>query len=96
VGHPQPASNARGAPTIHMWNRQDLILTADFITQADNQHLGYTGSEYSTFKEYEIKKNTPYFTISLWEDETMNPVKLPSDKKDYVVIEAVISRKYEV
>jgi hypothetical protein len=57
--------------------------------------LGYTDSEYSIFKEYEIKRNTPYFTISLWEDETRQPIELPSDKKDYVVIEAVISRKYE-
>jgi hypothetical protein len=58
--------------------------------------LGYTGSEYSIFKEYEIKKNTPYFTIKLFEDETLREIELPTDNKDYVVIEAVISRKYEV
>jgi hypothetical protein len=85
-----------GAPAFCTWNRQDLLVQADFITQADNQHLGYTDSEYSIFKEYEIKKNTPYFTISLFEDETMKPLSLPSDNKDYVVIEAVISRKYEL
>jgi hypothetical protein len=71
-------------------------LTADFITQADNQHLGYTGSEYAIFKEYEIKKNTPYFTIKPFEDETLREIELPKDNKDYVVIEAVISRKYEI
>jgi hypothetical protein len=85
-----------GVPAFKTWNRQDLLLTADFITQAENQHLGYTDSEYSIFKEYEIEKNTPYFTISLCEDETRNPIELPADKKDYVVIEAVISRKCEV
>jgi hypothetical protein len=94
VLNPWPVS--MGTPAFKTWNRQDLLLTADFITQAENQHLGYTDSEYSIFKEYEIKKNTPYFTISLWEDETKNPIELPADKKDYVVIETVISRKYEV
>jgi hypothetical protein len=78
------------------WNRHNVLVKADFISQADNQHLGYTGSEYYPLKQYEIKRNTPYFTISLFEDETMNPIELPEDGMDYVVIEAVISRKYEV
>jgi hypothetical protein len=79
------------------WDRsQSLALHADFITQADNQHLGYTGVEYYPLKQYEIKRNTPYFTISLFEEVTLRPIELPEDGKDYVVIEAVISRKYEV
>jgi hypothetical protein len=81
----------RTAVTMN-WNHQDLLVTADFIQQADNQHLGFTGSEYVPLKEYNIKRNTPYFTIALWEDETGLPVELPEDGKDYVVIEAVISR----
>jgi hypothetical protein len=56
--------------------------------------LGYTGCEYNFIKQYEIKKNTPYFTISLFEDGTMKEVELPSDNKDIVVIEAVIQRSY--
>jgi hypothetical protein len=79
-----------------MWNREPLLITADFIQQTDNQHLGYTGCEYNFIKQYEIKKNTPYFTISLWEDGTMNPVELPEDNKDVVVIEAIIQRSYDL
>jgi hypothetical protein len=79
------------------WDRtQGLLLTADFITQAENQHLGYTGYDFYPLKQYEIKKNTPYFTISLFEENNLRPIELPEDGKDYVVIEAVISRKYEV
>jgi hypothetical protein len=80
-------------PAIHMtWNREPLLVTADFVHQADNQHLGYTGCEFYPIKKYEIAKNTPYFTIRLWEDGTMNPVELPEDNKDIVVIEAIIER----
>jgi hypothetical protein len=75
---------------------QNLLLRADFITHADNQHLGFTGSEYYPLKQYEIKKNTPYFMISLFEENNIRPIELPEDGKDYVVIEAVISRKFEV
>jgi hypothetical protein len=79
------------------WDRsQNLLLRADFITHADEQHLGYTGSEYYPLKQYEIKKNTPYFTISLFEENNLRLIERPEDGRDYVVIEAVISRKYEV
>jgi hypothetical protein len=80
-------------PVIHInWNREPLLITADFVQQTDNQHLGYTGCEFYPIKKYEIAKNTPYFTIKLWEDGTMNPVELPEDNKDIVVIEAIIER----
>jgi hypothetical protein len=80
-------------PAIHMtWNREPLLITADFVHQTNNQHLGYTGCEFYPIKKYEIAKNTPYFNIRLWEDGTMNPVELPEDNKDIVVIEAIIER----
>jgi hypothetical protein len=79
-----------------MWNREPLLITADFIQQADTEHLGYTGCEYHLLKQYEIKRNTPYFTISLWEDGTMNPVELPSDNKDIVVVQPIIQRTYDL
>jgi hypothetical protein len=82
--------------SLQFWNREPLLITADFVQQADNEHLGYTGCEYQMLKQYEIKRNTPYFTIALWEDGTMNPVELPSDNKDIVVVEATIQRTYDL
>jgi hypothetical protein len=83
-----------GRPILKfLWDRRcDLLVKADFIEQADSQYLGFTGNDYYPLKQYEIKKNTPYFTISVFDDATMLPVELPEDGRDYVVIEAVITR----
>jgi hypothetical protein len=92
VGWNLPDDPVSGTPAVRMWNREPLLITADFVHQTDNQHLGYTGCEFYPIKKYEIAKNTPYFNIRLWEDGTMNPVELPADNKDIVVVEAVIER----
>jgi hypothetical protein len=89
---PEDLKNNMRAVVTMPWNRQDLLLSADFINQADNQHLGFTGTQYYPLKEYNIKRNTPYFMISLFEENNLRPIELPADGKDYVVIEALISR----
>jgi hypothetical protein len=83
-------------PSFKVKRPQELLLHADFVQQVDTQHLGYTGCEYANIKKYEIKRNTPYFSIYLFEHATMEPVELPSDGKDYVVLEVVIYNEYEV
>jgi hypothetical protein len=94
-GHFDYKTNPR--PYVGMgWNREDLLVCADFIDQTENQHLGYTGTEFPNPKKYNIIRNTPKFMINLWEDATGNPVELPADKKDYVVIEAIVYRDANV
>jgi hypothetical protein len=83
-------------PTISFWSRENLLVTADFVRQTNTQHLGYADCEYSNIKKYEIIRNDPYFTLSLWDSATMRPIELPADGKDYLVMEALIYNDYEV
>jgi hypothetical protein len=83
-------------PAISFWSRENLLVTADFVHQTNTQHLGYADCEYSNIKKYEIIRNSPYFTLSLWDSATMRPIELPEDGKDYLVMEALIYNDYEV
>jgi hypothetical protein len=79
-----------------MWDREDVLIRASFVQQTQNQHLGFTGIDYNNPKKYQIIHNSPQFTISLWSPSTLQPVELPSDKRDYVVMECVVYRDYNV
>jgi hypothetical protein len=85
-----------GDPVIVMWDREDILIRASFVQQTQNQHLGYTGIDYNTPKKYQIIHNSPQFTISLWSQSTLQPVELPRDNRDYVVMECVVYRDYNL
>jgi hypothetical protein len=85
-----------GDPFIVMWDREDVLIRASFVQQTQNQHLGFTGIDYNTPKKYQIIHNSPQFTITLWSQSTLQPVELPADNRDYVVMECVVYRDYNV
>jgi hypothetical protein len=75
---------------INMWNRNELLLKSN-ISELDNSHLGYTDTSYSPLKMFYLNPPIPIsFTVELFDSSTLNPVELPEDGKDYIVIEAVI------
>jgi hypothetical protein len=92
----QAVTGVLGNPYIQMWDREDVLIRASFVQQTQNQHLGYTGVDYNTPKKFQIIHNSPIFTISLWSQSTLPPVELPSDNRDYVVMECVVYRDYNV
>jgi hypothetical protein len=71
---------------INMWDRDELLIRTNFTN-----HLGITGNVYSPPKMYYF--NPPLsksFQIELYDAYTLNPVELPEDNKDYIVIEAIL------
>jgi hypothetical protein len=85
-----------GKPVLKMWDRQNILVRANFVEQTQNQHLGYTGIDYNLPKKYDVPHNTPTFTISLFSEATLQPIELPDDGKDYVCIECIMYREYNI
>jgi hypothetical protein len=78
---------------IMKWDREDVLVTASFVTQTNLQHLGFTSTQYSYPKKYELPPNQTNFTLSLFSKRDMIPVELPEDGKDYIVLECIFFRE---
>jgi hypothetical protein len=77
---------ANNSVYINMWDRDELLIRTNFT-----HHLGITGNTYSPPKIYYF--NPPLsksFQIELYDACTLNPVELPEDNKDYIIIEAIL------
>jgi hypothetical protein len=75
---------------IKMWDRGECLLKASFTNQTMNHHLGYTNIQYYPIKFYHIYNPCPIsFEIELF-TTSGQPVELPDDGLDYIVLECVV------
>jgi hypothetical protein len=74
---------------INMWNRGEILVKTDII---DGGVLGFTGQTFDNPKTYVLDRPTPtVFNIELFDSLRNVECELPSDNKDYIVIDAVLT-----
>jgi hypothetical protein len=76
--------------TITMWDRDEILVRSSISQQTDNNHLGYTGTQYNQMKIYPMQTPLPTsFKIELY-TTTNRPLELCPDGRDYVVMECCL------
>ena len=77
--------------TFHnVWNRDRLYIASSLVDMAENEYLGVSNYSYNPPKRYAKNNGDTKFNIDLY-DMTLNPVELPNDKQDTIIIEAILS-----
>ena len=77
--------------TFHnVWDREQLYITSSLVDMAENEYLGVSNYSYNPPKRYAKNNGDTKFNIDLY-DMTLNPVELPNDKQDTIIIEAILS-----
>jgi len=79
-----------GFDFTNVWSREALRVDASFVNLTNDRFLGYTDASYNPPKEYSIKDGSFDFDIQLFDSVTNEPIQLPDDKKDQLVIEAIM------
>ena len=79
-----------GFDFTNVWSREALRVDASFVNLSNDRFLGYTDANYNPPKEYSIKDGSFDFEIQLFDSVTNVPIQLPEDKKDQLVIEAIM------
>ena len=77
---------------IPIWSRYSCMVKSSLASNDKNNILGHTRSEiYTPIKYYRLNQYTKKFWIELYETRYHNsPVSLPSDKRDDLIIEAIV------
>ena len=77
--------------TFHnVWNRERVYITSSLVDLAENEYLGFSDCVYNPPKQYAITNGDTKFNIDLY-DASFSPVELPKDKRDIIIIEAILS-----
>jgi len=74
-----------------VWNRDPLLIKSSFVDLAYDGYLGFTNSVFNPPKRFNIKSLSSRFNINLYDGVSAKPIVLPSDQKDQVIIEAIMS-----
>ena len=77
--------------TFHnIWNRERLYITSSLVDMAENEYLGFSNTVFNPPKNCVINNSDSKFNIDLY-DMALNPIELPNDKQDTIIIEAILS-----
>ena len=74
-----------------VWNRDPLLIKSSFVDLAYDGYLGFTNSVFNPPKRFNIKSLSNRFNVNLYDGVSTKPIVLPSDQKDQVIIEAIMS-----
>ena len=77
----------------NVWCRGSLLIASSLSTLSENKFLAISNTILTPPKYYDINGYKTSFTISLYDTAKMNPVELPSDARDLMIIECIAVAK---
>ena len=74
----------------NVWNRENIYIKSSFVDLAYDNFLGVSNDSFIPPKTYPIVFGDQKFWIKLY-DSQGNPIELPVDQKDNLIIEAIMN-----